>query len=104
MYNDIRPKKEISTGESLSRLFSRGSSEISGSLSQIVDKGMKMLLEKGLGKELEYEADVLTPIVGERGFTGVREVVIAVVNLAAARQVESADDVQQGRLAAARRP
>ena len=52
--------------------------------------------------ELKDEADVLAAEAGERGVVGGGEVVIAVADLAAGRHVEAAEDVQQGRLAAAR--
>ena len=57
MYKDIMPKREVSASEKLTRMMSRGASDISGSLSQAVKAGMKMLLEEGISKEKEYEAD-----------------------------------------------
>ncbi len=53
--------------------------------------------------ELEDEADVLAPVARERGLVGEREIVIAVVHVAAGRHVEPAEDVEQRRFAAARR-
>ena len=57
MYKTIMPKREVSAGENLTRLMSRGASDIAGSLSQAVTAGMKMLMEEGWGQEKEYEAD-----------------------------------------------
>jgi predicted Zn-dependent protease len=58
MYNKIRTnKKEVTTGETLARLLSRGGSEFGAALSKMVTAGMKMLLEEGYEKEKEYDAD-----------------------------------------------
>lgn len=58
MYERIKPKqKQVTAGETLARLLSRGGSDIGQSISQMVTEGMNILLEQGLGKEKEYEAD-----------------------------------------------
>ena len=57
MYKEIKPKKDVSAGEGISRILSRGRSEMGYSFTQIVNAGMKILLEKGLGPEKEQEAD-----------------------------------------------
>ena len=54
--------------------------------------------------ELEHEADVLAPEARQLRLVRAAEVVVEEVGLAARRDVESAQDVQQGRLAAARGP
>lgn len=59
MYKDIMPKKEVSAGENLNRILSRGASDIGKSLAQAVQQGMKLLLEKGIGQEAEFDADVV---------------------------------------------
>ena len=59
MYKEIMPKKEVSTGENLNRILSRGASDIGKSLAQAVQQGMKLLLEKGIGQEAEFDADVV---------------------------------------------
>ena len=53
--------------------------------------------------ELEDEADVLAPEPGESRVVVVREIVIEEVDRAPGRNVEAAEDVEQRRLAAARR-
>ncbi|OFZ20658.1 MAG: hypothetical protein A2X94_04050 [Bdellovibrionales bacterium GWB1_55_8] len=57
MYNEIAPEKEMTSSETLVRLMSRGKSDIGGNLATMVDGGMKMLLEKGLGPEREQAGD-----------------------------------------------
>lgn len=57
MYKDIMPKREVSTGESLTRILSRGAADIGKSLAQAVNNGLEMLLEKGLTHDYEYDAD-----------------------------------------------
>ncbi len=57
MFNEIAPRREVSAQETMVRMMSRGGSDIGGSLLQIVNKGLELLLEKGLGKEKELEAD-----------------------------------------------
>jgi predicted Zn-dependent protease len=57
MYKEIAIKREVSTGEVVTRIISRGGADIGGALNIMVSKGMKMLIEDGLGKEKEAEAD-----------------------------------------------
>lgn len=57
LYKEIAPKREISTGETLSRFLSRGGANVSFAFGQAVTKGVKTLLDEGLKPELEYEAD-----------------------------------------------
>lgn len=57
MYRQIRPKKEVGVEETLVRLLSRGGSTLTGSLAQIVNEGMKKLLDGGLGTAAETSAD-----------------------------------------------
>lgn len=57
MYKDIKPKREVSMGENMTRILSKGGSDITSSLSKAVDQGLKMLLEKGLEHKYEFEAD-----------------------------------------------
>ena len=57
MYRELRPQKEVSAGESIVRMLSRGGSTLGGSISKLVEAGMKTLLEKGLSAEKEKEAD-----------------------------------------------
>ena len=52
--------------------------------------------------ELEHEADVFPPIGGERGVVRARQGMVSEAQFAGTRDVQSAEDVQQGRLAAAR--
>src|SRR5690606_7588423 len=52
--------------------------------------------------ELEHEADVVAPVVGERRVRGSAQLGALVEERAGARNVEAADDVEQRRLAAAR--
>lgn len=57
MYHEIVPKKEVSAEQTVARIISRGHSDLGKSITQIVNKGLKILLEDGLGKEKEAEAD-----------------------------------------------
>ena len=59
MYKEIAVKRDVSSGEMLTRLFSRGGADIGGAMNELVSKGMKMLLEDGLGHEKEKEADAV---------------------------------------------
>ena len=51
--------------------------------------------------ELEYESDMLAPVLRERRLVGARQVDVPVQHLPAGRHVETADDVEQRRLARA---
>lgn len=57
MYKQIKIKREMGAGEMIARALSRGGADIGGALSDLVSKGMKMLVEDGLGREKEFEAD-----------------------------------------------
>jgi len=57
LYNDIKPKRNVSAGETISRMMSRGGSNLGQGLSKIVNQGMKALLEEGLGQQKESAAD-----------------------------------------------
>lgn len=57
MYMKVRAKKEVSTGETIGRILSRGAGDIGKSLSQAVTAGMKTLLEEGLTQANEIDAD-----------------------------------------------
>ncbi|MFZ9596597.1 MAG: M48 family metalloprotease [Bdellovibrionia bacterium] len=57
MYDTLRPKRSISAAETLTRMLSRGGSELGLSLTTMVNAGLEMLLEKGLGAEKESAAD-----------------------------------------------
>ncbi|MBI1862327.1 MAG: M48 family metalloprotease [Deltaproteobacteria bacterium] len=57
MYNEIAPKRDVTAAESVARVMSRGKSDLGKSLSQLVNKGLKMLLEEGMGLEKERAAD-----------------------------------------------
>lgn len=57
MYDKINPKREIGAGETITRLLSRGRADIGGSLNEMVNQGLKLLLQEGLGEEKEFEAD-----------------------------------------------
>ena len=57
LYNDLKPKRSVSAGETLTRMMSRGGSNLGQGLSQIVNQGLKSLLEEGLGTEKESAAD-----------------------------------------------
>ena len=54
--------------------------------------------------ELEDEADMRAPVIGQRRLAGRREVAFLVDHLAGGRDVEPAQDVQQRRLARSGRP
>ncbi|MGK5088876.1 M48 family metalloprotease [Bdellovibrionota bacterium FG-2] len=57
MYKMIAPKKQVSANESIARMLSRGNSDLGASISQVVNSGIKLLLEEGLGSEKEHAAD-----------------------------------------------
>lgn len=57
MYNEIVPKRDVSAAESVARVMSRGASDMGKSITQFVNKGLKMLLEEGMGLEKERAAD-----------------------------------------------
>ncbi len=57
LFNDIRPKRKVSAGETVSRMMSRGGSNLGQGLSKMVNQGIKSLLEEGLGQEKESAAD-----------------------------------------------
>lgn len=57
MYNEIAPKRTVSASETVARVMSRGNSDLGKSISQFVNKGLKMLLEEGMGLEKERAAD-----------------------------------------------
>ena len=59
MYLRVRPQRKTSTGETLSRVLSRGAGDIGKSLAQAVSAGMKTLLEEGLGQASEQDADAV---------------------------------------------
>ena len=50
--------------------------------------------------ELEDEAHVLPPVLGQLPFTGADQIVVAEPCLTAGRRVQAAEDVEKGRLAA----
>lgn len=58
MYNEIVSDRKITAQETMARFLSRGNSDIAKSISQAVNKGLKMLLEQGMGKEKETAADI----------------------------------------------
>lgn len=72
MYKEIAPRREMSTGEVLTRFLSRGGSDLGFSLGKIVNSGIEILLEKGLGEEKESSADqagtMLATSVGYHGY------------------------------------
>lgn len=72
MYKEIAPKRQMSTGEVLTRFLSRGGSDLGFSLGKIVNSGIEILLEKGLGEEKESSADqagtILASSVGYDGY------------------------------------
>lgn len=71
MYHQIRPKRDMTTNESVVRMMSRGASDLGNGLSQVVQAGMKALLEDGLGKDKELEADSMAVvIVQSAGYDG----------------------------------
>ena len=57
MYKDLRPQREVGAAESMVRMLGMGGSTLGGSMSKLVDAGMKALLKDGLGKEKEKSAD-----------------------------------------------
>lgn len=57
MYKEIAPKRTVSTGEMITRILSRGGSDLGFSLGKIVNSGLEILLETGLGEEKEISAD-----------------------------------------------
>ncbi len=57
MYRELRPKQDVGAEESIVRLLSRGGSTLGGSITKLVEAGMKTLLKDGLGAEKEKEAD-----------------------------------------------
>ncbi len=57
MAEQILPQREATAGSVVVSFLSRGRSTLGVSLSSIVNKGMDLLLEKGLGEPLETEAD-----------------------------------------------
>jgi predicted Zn-dependent protease len=57
LFNEIKPKRNVSAGETLSRMMSRGGSNLGQGLSKIVNQGLKALIEDGLGQEKESQAD-----------------------------------------------
>ena len=59
MYKAILPKREIGAGETVTRFLSRGGSDFGRTLGEAVNKGLDLLLERGLGQEKEEEADDL---------------------------------------------
>ncbi len=59
MYKEIAPKRDVSKGENVTRLLSRGGDNIGAALGKAVSEGMKKLLDQGLSPEKEFEADTL---------------------------------------------
>jgi predicted Zn-dependent protease len=57
MYLEIAPKRKVSATETVARVMSRGHSDMGKSITQLVNKGLKMLLEEGMGLEKERQAD-----------------------------------------------
>jgi predicted Zn-dependent protease len=57
LFNEIRPKRKVSAGESVTRMMSRGGSNLGQGLSKMVNQGLKSLIEDGLGQQKEAEAD-----------------------------------------------
>lgn len=57
LYKSVAPKREVSVGETLTRIISLGKADLGASLIKSVQEGMKTLLDQGLKPELEYEAD-----------------------------------------------
>lgn len=57
MYHEIAPKRDVSASETITRVMSRGNSDLGKSITQLVNKGLKMLLEEGMGLEKERAAD-----------------------------------------------
>jgi len=58
MYKEIQPKRDVSAGEALTGLLSQGRSALGASVIEAVNRGLALLLEEGLGREKEQEADV----------------------------------------------
>lgn len=67
MYKAIMPQRDVSVGESVTRMLSRGGSELGFNLGQVVNAGLDMLLEKGLGHDKEIEADQLGILLTSSG-------------------------------------
>jgi predicted Zn-dependent protease len=59
MYQAIAPKREVTVAETMTRLLSRGASDLGLSIGKIVNAGMELLLETGLGPEKESDADAV---------------------------------------------
>lgn len=57
MYKELRPQREVGAAESIVRMLGMGGSTLGGSMTKLVDAGMKALLKDGLGKEKEKNAD-----------------------------------------------
>lgn len=57
MYNQISEKREVGGSETFVRLLSRGGSQMGAAVGKMVNKGLDILIEEGLGKEKEFEAD-----------------------------------------------
>jgi predicted Zn-dependent protease len=57
LYKSVAPKREVSVGETLTRIISLGKADLGASLIKSVQEGMKTLLDQGLKPELEFEAD-----------------------------------------------
>lgn len=57
VYQKVRKPKDVSFGATLSRLMSQGGGDLSFALGEAVKAGMKLLVEDGLGPQLEAEAD-----------------------------------------------
>jgi predicted Zn-dependent protease len=57
LYKSVAPKREVSVGETLTRIISLGKADMGASLIKSVQEGMKTLLDQGLKPDLEYEAD-----------------------------------------------
>jgi predicted Zn-dependent protease len=57
LYKSVAPKRDVSIGETLTRIISLGKADVGASLIKSVQEGMNTLLDHGLKPELEYEAD-----------------------------------------------
>lgn len=57
MYQKVREKRQVSSGETISRILSRGAGDIGRSIGAAVTSGMKALLEEGLTQDNEFDAD-----------------------------------------------
>lgn len=57
LYKSVAPKRDVSVGETLTRIISLGKADMGASLIKSVQEGMNTLLDHGLKPELEYEAD-----------------------------------------------